>query len=104
MNSESKLKKFVCKNPFEYFDIQEKSSYICCPSWCSKDVFTKNGKLGWDGHSNIDVRKSVLDGSYKYCDKNICPSFNFKIIAKKNKIMIINSNITNIEEKRFFPA
>lgn len=76
MKSESKLKQFVCKNPFEYFDIQENSSYICCPSWCSKDVFTNNGKLGWDDYSNIDVRKSVLDGSYKYCDKNICPSLN----------------------------
>lgn len=83
MNSESKLKQFVCKNPFEYFDIQENSSYICCPSWCSKDVFTTNGKLGWDDYHSKNVRKSILDGSYKYCDKNVCPSLNKLLNTKE---------------------
>jgi len=74
--NEDILKKFVCKNPFEYFDITEDESYICCPSWCSTNVKTDNGKLGWNDKTINKVRKSVLDGSYKYCDKDVCPSLN----------------------------
>ena len=74
--NEDILKRYVCKNPFEYFDVSEDASHICCPSWCSTDVKTDNGKLGWNDKTINKVRKSVLDGSYKYCDKNVCPSLN----------------------------
>jgi MoaA/NifB/PqqE/SkfB family radical SAM enzyme len=74
--NENILKQYVCKQPFEYLDIQSDSAHICCPSWCPTDVKTNNGKIGWDDTIVKKIRKSVLDGSYKYCDKNVCPSLN----------------------------
>lgn len=79
--SNSILKNYICKNPFEYFDIQENSSYVCCPSWCSTNVKTNNGSIGWNDYKTKEIRKSILDGSYRYCDKNVCPSLN-KLLNK----------------------
>lgn len=73
---ENRLHKYVCKNPFEYLDIQgNNGSYICCPSWCPTNI-SNGDDIGWDSPTAYDIRKSVLDGSYKHCDKNICPSLN----------------------------
>lgn len=56
----------------------------CCTSWHKMDF----GKIG-DGKSQKEVfnsdnakafRESILDGSYKYCNKNVCP----RIISKGN--------------------
>lgn len=76
MSEDSILKKYVCKNPFEYFDVQETASYICCPSWCPTRIEKENDRLGWDGTTIKKIQKSVLDGSYKYCNKKVCPSLN----------------------------
>jgi len=111
MGYESILKKYVCKNPFEYLDVQSRSSYICCPSWCSKDVMVDNGKLGWGGEEVKKIQKSVLNGSYEYCDKKVCPTLNKLINTGKPspnfvpkdeflKIYPIN-NLEDIDEIEF---
>ena len=77
------LDKYVCKNPFNYLDSQGNQSYICCPSWCDTDInYEKNDSLGWETSRANEIRKSVLDGSYKFCDKKVCPSLN-ELIHKK---------------------
>lgn len=79
------LSKYVCKNPFNYLDVQDNSSYICCPSWCNVDINkNNNSELGWNSTELIEVQKSVLDGSYRFCDKNVCPSLN--TLINNNKI------------------
>jgi MoaA/NifB/PqqE/SkfB family radical SAM enzyme len=77
------LKQYVCKNPFHYLDIQDKANHICCPSWCSTDITTDNKNFGWNDTRVKEIQKSILDGSYKFCDKNICPSLNKLINSKK---------------------
>jgi len=62
-------------NPFEYIDIQDKSDYVCCPSWCPTNIRTDKG-VDWQSPNAIDIRKSVLDGSYRHCEHDICPSIN----------------------------
>jgi len=89
MVDENILKKFVCKNPFEYFDIQEHASYVCCPSWCPTKINTETDVLGWDGDIANKIRKSVLDGSYSYCDKKVCPSLNTLINTGKKPVNFI---------------
>lgn len=77
--SEDLLKEFVCKNPFSYLDVNHNGSYMCCPSWLGEDI-TQGGKYsiteGWHSELSNKIRKSVLDGEYNYCDKNLCPSLN----------------------------
>lgn len=69
------LNNFVCSHPFEYIDVQYTSDYVCCPSWCPTGIREEN-KMSWYSNNAIDIRKSVIDGTYRHCDHSICPSLN----------------------------
>lgn len=65
--------------PFYQIEIFDRRSHLCCPSWVPKRL---NHKILDDGSEDYDVwnsetaqkiRKSVLDGSYSYCNKSLCP-------------------------------
>jgi len=68
------LKKYKCIVPFTYLEIQKENCYGCCPSWLPS-IYGKTNDLisAWNGETANKVRESILDGTYKYCDKNICP-------------------------------
>lgn len=88
IEKEQILKKYVCKNPFTYLDVQDNSQWVCCPSWCptnirvddnndpllQHDYDNENLLQNWTGSQADKIRRSVLDGSYSYCDHKICPS------------------------------
>ena len=68
------LKNYICSVPFEALEIMENRNYMCCASWLLKEL--PNGvpiKELWNSDEAIDIRKSVMDGSYRYCDKTQCP-------------------------------
>ncbi len=75
-----KLQKYVCRNPFTYLDVQYTSQWICCPSWAPTDIrletMAKDEDLlnNWRGEKVLDIRKSMLDGSYRHCNHTICPA------------------------------
>lgn len=73
------LKKYVCLNPFRYLDAQDNTLWACCPSWCPSNMLDEQKSNydileGWHGPTATDIRKSVADGSYRHCDKKVCPS------------------------------
>jgi len=74
-NSKEILNDYVCTNPFEYIDIQDRDDFVCCPSWCPTSIRTEKG-IDWHSPNAVDIRKSVLDGTYRHCDHDICPSIN----------------------------
>jgi len=68
------LKNYICSVPFEALEIMENRNYMCCASWLTKELPNKVPlKNLWNSDEAIDIRKSVSDGSYKYCDKTQCP-------------------------------
>lgn len=93
------LKKYVCLNPFRYLDVQPNSLWVCCPSWCPTNIrVDKDGKeqevsipfdttedLSKDWFSDVanDIRKSVVDGTYRHCDHKVCPSLSLLINTGK---------------------
>jgi len=84
------LKKYVCEMPFMYSDVQWLSQFVCCPSWAPQSIRvyedgrekwapidkTDDVMRNWTSPQAQDIRKSVLDGSYKYCNHKICPRLN----------------------------
>jgi organic radical activating enzyme len=70
------LKKYVCSHPFTYLDVQENGDYLCCPSWCKSDISKGTDRLSWNSEQAKRIRASILDGSYSYCDHEVCPSLN----------------------------
>jgi hypothetical protein len=98
------LKQYVCTVPFEALEIMEDKNYMCCASWLTKEL--PNGvpiKELWNSDEAIDIRKSVMDGSYRYCDKTQCP-FLSRLIALKNNTSgpIVHINDLNDEMKLYY--
>ena len=68
------LNNYVCTNPFKILEMHEWFSGQCVPEWLLKyvPIHTDLDKV-WNSKEAVEVRESVLDGSYKFCDKTQCP-------------------------------
>ena len=68
------LKNYICLNPFNYLEIHKDLVFSCCPSWLNTPVgSTSNlGKI-WNNDILEKIQNSIIDGTYSYCDKDICP-------------------------------
>lgn len=72
--SKVNLNNYVCKNPFKILEMHEWFNAQCCPTWLSKFIpININLDKVWNSTEAIEVRESVMDGSYKFCDKTQCP-------------------------------
>lgn len=71
--------KIVCSKPYTWFEITQVNGmgqvYLCCPFWLDMPV----GNLQhnsveeiWNGKKAQDIRKSILDGSFKFCIRSRC--------------------------------
>lgn len=72
--SSIKLKNYVCSVPFSSLEVHTNIKTLCCASWLKKWIPGTHGvKDSWYSDEANDIRNSVLDGSYRYCDSNQCP-------------------------------
>jgi len=69
------LKKYVCTVPFTTLEVHKNDYYLCCPSWLTKQFKAEDYTIDtiWNSDAAIEVRESILDGSYRFCDKTMCP-------------------------------
>ena len=66
--------KYICSAPFNYTEVFDDRQYLCCPSWLPVDVWDgKSINSSFKSNTANEVRESILDGSYKYCDEKQCP-------------------------------
>jgi MoaA/NifB/PqqE/SkfB family radical SAM enzyme len=67
-----------CPKPFEHFELHENGkAYLCCPSYIfKKDIgsFRTDGfEEVWNSPSAKEFRRSIIDGSFEFCDSARCP-------------------------------
>ena len=69
------LKNYICNVPFNSLEIHNNVCFTCCPSWLPNKIELSEIPLKdvYNSEPIIDIRNSILDGSFKYCDKNQCP-------------------------------
>lgn len=69
------LKDYSCGVPFNSLEIHNNTYFVCCPSWLPKSISADEYPINkiWNSEPLVDIRKSVLDGSFAYCDKKMCP-------------------------------
>jgi len=66
--------KLICATPFGYTEVFDDKQFLCCPGWLKEDIYeTDNINQNFNSKKSQEIRKSILDGSYKYCDENQCP-------------------------------
>lgn len=67
----------VCLKPFIELDVLESSAHLCCASWLPTSVgnlATSEWQEVWNGPAAHAIRTSMLDGSYRFCNKRTCPA------------------------------
>jgi MoaA/NifB/PqqE/SkfB family radical SAM enzyme len=66
----------VCSYPFTFIEIrQDGNVWPCCPGWATiplGNIFKLSFDDIWNGKQAQEFRRSVLDGSYEYCDFTRC--------------------------------
>jgi hypothetical protein len=70
------LKKYVCTAPFVNMEMHGHAMFMCCPTWLPNNIapdVTKPLDEIWNSEESKEVRKTLMDGSFKYCNKNQCP-------------------------------
>ena len=60
--------------PFTALEVHDRRSFLCCPSWLTKFIPEHVGPIdSWNHEVSKEIRDSIVDGSYRYCDKTQCP-------------------------------
>lgn len=68
------LSKYICTNPFKYSEITVNGQHMCCNEWMNLDIDDGQGLVSsWNSDLANQARESMLDGSFKFCNKDKCP-------------------------------
>jgi len=70
-------KKFYCTRAFEQIQLLENGRIIpCCPPWVNHydigNINEQSYEEIWNGEKAQEFRRSILDGSFKYCNEKSC--------------------------------
>ncbi len=75
--TEGPTARLYCSKPFECLEVHEEGkSYLCCPRWLSMpagNIADQSVLEVWNGARARDIRRSILDGTFQYCDHEACP-------------------------------
>lgn len=68
------LKTHFCTKPFDTMETLDQGSVnICCPDWLPTPIGDINDLPGaWKGKTVKKIRRSIVDGSFKYCSHLDC--------------------------------
>lgn len=78
-----KNKEYVCYDGFSNIEINTRGDILpCCPDWHNHYEFGNIYKQSFESIINSEkakqFRKSIFDGTYKYCNRDICMSTSVK--------------------------
>ncbi|WP_320035340.1 SPASM domain-containing protein [Halarcobacter sp.] len=104
-NNSKIFKKYICPNPFMYVELQENGNINTCCYINHKfgNINKENIKDIWNNNDFKELRRSILNGDFSYCDSSRCASMQ-KVLEKKlsNKSyqipyeLILKDEITDI--------
>tara|TARA_B100000902_G_C27293225_1_gene908424 strand:+ start:749 stop:1792 length:1044 start_codon:yes stop_codon:yes gene_type:complete len=103
-------KEYICSAPFNYTEVFDDRQFLCCPSWLPVDVWDGESiKSSFQSQKAKDVRESIIDGSYKYCDEKQCPylsglknnKLSNKFVKKEKKSIEFFRNKNEIQTVNF---
>ena len=94
--------KYYCTRPFEWFAVLDNGDVSpCCPPWVDGyrigNLHEQSVEEVWNGEKAQDFRKSILDGSFKYCNEMSCPYLQSKTdsVLTLHEIEGVNNAIYN---------
>ena len=89
--------KYICTTPFYFTEVQDTKQFLCCPSWLKEDIDNGNGIVSsFNSEKAQDIRESIIDGSYRYCEENECPYLS-RLKSNRLPARFIPKTIRNVE-------
>ena len=86
----------LCWHPFLFAEVRLNGNVnVCCPQWNPAPIgnlFLEDFETIWNGKKALAIRGSILDGSYRYCDRNTCP-----LIENSEQSLIKKTDFTTNE-------
>jgi len=105
-------RKLFCPMPFKMIEIEKGgSSNLCC--WLPKSPgrLDERGLMAlWNSPGAREIRSSILDGTFRYCDLERCPYFSSGSLPLQKHVTegpygeIIRKGITRLETTKVFLA
>ena len=105
-------RKLFCPMPFKMIEIERGgSTNLCC--WLPRSPGRLDGKGVldiWNSPEAREIRSSILDGTFRYCDLNRCPYFASGSLPLQKNITdgpyaeIIRKGMTRLDTARVFLA
>jgi molybdenum cofactor biosynthesis enzyme MoaA len=79
----------ICSKPFDYLEVAvprdgRVDCYACCPTILPNkvgDLAQQNLMQVWNSEMYQDIRRSIIDGSYKYCRHDLCPEIQSETLS-----------------------
>lgn len=79
-----------CSLPFDQLDVLDGKSHLCCASWLPQsvgDLAEQPWQDVWNSDTAQSIRASILDGSFRYCNKTACPKIADNQLPSKDKLV-----------------
>jgi sulfatase maturation enzyme AslB (radical SAM superfamily) len=79
-----------CSRPFQFLTIDnDASARICCDDWLTLpigDMLSEDVKHVWNSEAAQQIRESIHNGSFRYCNKDVCPDLVAGTLPTKDEV------------------
>ena len=83
------LAEHFCSRPFEDFQLVADKAYLCCPTWLPVpigDYRRETPEAIWNSATAQELRRSILDGDFRYCSKLHCALLVNRSLPKRSEV------------------
>lgn len=103
------LRQTLCRKPFEQCDVLDGSTHLCCASWLTVsagNLHEQPWQAVWNSERAQAVRAGIHDGSYRHCNKMLCPHIQAGTLPRKQQLAEDDATFGGIiaEERCTTPA
>jgi len=92
-----------CSRPFEWFEVhggpRRGLVHLCCQSWLDYpvgDLRRQSVAEIWNGERAQEVRRSILDGSFRYCDHSVCPFLQTRVSPVQRRSEVTDARLREV--------
>lgn len=89
-NHDSELSGRFCRAPFESIETTPNGDvHFCCPAWLPVPIGNLNQSSPeeiWNSSTAQEIRRSIHDGSYRYCSRVHCALLSSDALPKKQQL------------------
>lgn len=79
-----------CSKPFTWFEVQiDGRVFLCCPTWLPYpvgNIFDNTIAEVWNSERVVKIRESIYDGSFRYCNKPLCPEIQSNFLKRLDTV------------------